>query len=715
MKLTPRRTAIFLVSLIVIGAVTLWAGPKEVLHRFVGIPYWALVGILALLALNLIVVLFRFWRILAHLGIDISWAVAARACIAGYVAGLAVISLFGQIAGRQAVMQKSGVPPVVNASIAAYERFILALISGGLAMLGGLYLLGQSSMTRFLGHLPVLEILVAASVAAMLSLKLGVSRFEKNLSSRVLTAENLRNILEIFALTLVGQFLVLGSFVIGICSISPQSDLLLVLAASAIISFAASIPISINGWGVREVTAIFVLDKLGIPAADALTASILIGVVATAVIYLSIPFALGSPLAAQTTFSPVTRNGVMSEIEKASAWVLGMVSAVAVFFQFHAFLPEGNINVNLADPFAILALAALSLQCLLHRTRPAWRVSGVNLSIALVSAMLLFGFVHGWVSIGVTQWALAGRMFGWLVLMGYLSAGYLVVEYAGSHGMRRFSETIISTAVVIVIIQLGLRMLNAYGLNPGVALSYNFEGYASNRNAFSFQLLGAIVLLLAYLPVYARYLFSRQSKGLTYSLLLGILLAGLGWSASRAGLIVGGVLLLCYGMWKPHQRWLMIVGVVIAIILWGGAILVTPSVQSGFSGGQGDSSDSERFATFVHAIKLWEETPLFGAGLGTFIARSAEWLGHPQVIHSTPLWILAEFGLVGIAIFGGAFFVLISGAWKAHKSLPQANALIMLIGVFTVFCVVHDVFYQRLFWLVLGALLARPRWFREVT
>lgn len=713
--MTFRRAAASFLSLILIGAVVLWAGPTEVLERFAGIPRWALVGIVALLALNLLVVVLRFWRVLAHFGIDISWAVAARACIAGYVVGLAMISLFGQVVGRQAALQKSGVSPIVNASIAAYERSLLAVISGGLAVFGGLYLLGQRSMAKFLGPLPMVEIVLAAIAAAILSFALGQSRFEARLSAELLTARNLCRVLEITALTAVGQILVLGCFVVGIHSISPSSDVMSVFAASAIISFAASMPISVNGWGVREVAAVYVLGTLGISAADAVTVSILVGVVATAVIYLSIPFALRSRPAGHAVVFPAIRIGTMSEIEKASAWGMGMACAVAVFFQFHAALPAGNINVNLADPFAILALAALSLHCLLLRMGPVWRFDGVTPAVATVSAMLLFGFVYGWASIGVTQWALAGRLFGWLVLLGYLSAGYLVVAYTGRHGVRRFSETIVATAVTVVVMQLVLRILNAYGLNPGVELSYNFEGYASNRNSFSFQLLGAMVLLLAYLPLYSRHRATGRSKGLIFTALLGIILAGLGWSGSRAGLIVGGLLLLGYGLWRPRQRRMVVLGLAIALVLWGGAIVSTQYVQSGITGGKGDGSDPERFATFVHAVELWQESPVFGAGLGVFIARSSEWLGHAQVIHSTPLWILAEFGLVGLAVFGGAFFAFVRGAWMGRGNLPASDALIMLLGVFAVFCLAHEIFYQRLFWLVLGALLAKPFGHREAT
>ena len=161
----------------------------------------------------------------------------------------------------------------------------------------------------------------------------------------------------------------------------------------------------------------------------------------------------------------------VSEIEKTAAWMLGMAAAVTVFFQAHVFLPGGVINLNLADPFAILALAAMSLHVLFARQPPVWRIRQFNLALGVISLLLLLGFIHGWLEIGITQWALGGRLLGWLVLLGYLSAGYLIVANVGTHGLRRFAETLIATAAVVVMQQAALRLLEHWGVNIGTQLT----------------------------------------------------------------------------------------------------------------------------------------------------------------------------------------------------------------------------------------------------
>ena len=410
---------------------------------------------------------------------------------------------------------------------------------------------------------------------------------------------------------------------------------------------------------------------------------------------------------------PVVVHSV-SEIEQFAAWVLGMVVAVAVFFQVHVSFSGGPINLNLADPFAILALAGVSLHMLFARQLPVWRISQFNLALGVISLLLLLGFMHGWWEIGITQWALGGRLLGWLVLLGYLSAGYVIVANVGTHGLRRFSETLIATTAVVVMLQVILRLLHHWGVNPGAQFTLNFEGYAGNRNAFAFQLLVGVALLLGYSQVYARHNFGlqRPARPWIFSLLLGIVLAGLVWTGSRTGMLVGVIVLLLAGLGRLADRRTLGWGVIFATLLWCGVWLAGQgglsgnlSVQSNLSS---ESSNVERWETLTHGLELWRQSPVLGAGLGVFHAKSPMWAGHPQVIHSTPLWILAEFGLLGGAVFGWAFFLLARHAIRFGRTQPARRILLLLLVVFAIFGLAHEMFYQRIFWLVLGAVLARP-------
>jgi len=707
-----RRLLAVLVSVFLIAFVLWMSGVENVWLGLVSFPHWALFGILMLLVANLFLVSFRFWRVLAHFGITVPWKVASQACVAGHAAGLVVISLFGQVMGRQVVMQQFGVQPVVNASLAAYERVLLASVSGVLGVLGGGFLLGYVVIADFFRHLPIAEVVGAALGGAALSLWLGRSRFEATLSGKAFSRTNFVRVMFIAGLTLVGQILVLGSFVLGILAISPNTPFLYALSSAAIIALAASMPVTINGWGVRELAAVYVLGKLGVSPADAVTVSVVIGLCSTLVIIAAVPFSFRKRSTSLQPQNLIPHSVV--EIEKAAAWILGMAVAVAVFFQIHLALPEGAINVNLADPFAILALATLALQILLYRQTPIWRIQRFNLALGAISLLLLFGFLRGWLEIGVTQWALGGRLLGWLVLLGYLSAGYLFVANFGAHGLRRLTESLIATAAVVVLLQVSLRLLEYWGLNLGVQLTPNFEGYSGNRNAFAFQLLAVMVLLLGYSQLYAKYsvLMNHPSRAWILSVLLGLLMAGLVWTGSRAGFLTGLLVILLAGFGRLSDRRMLGWGLIFAAMLWAGVWMLTQgssvhssSIQSAISG---DYSNSERLATISYAFELWHQSPVFGAGLGVFISKSQAWLGHPQVVHSTPLWVLAEFGLVGVTVMGWVFFLLARFAIRLGKFQPARWGLLLLLFAFAIFSLVHEIFYQRIFWFVLGAVMASP-------
>jgi len=384
-----------------------------------------------------------------------------------------------------------------------------------------------------------------------------------------------------------------------------------------------------------------------------------------------------------------------------------MAVAVAVLFQVHVSLPGGLINLNLGDPLAILALAAVSLRAVFASQPPRWKVRQFNTILSAISLLLLFGFVRGWLEIGVTQWAFSGRLLGWLVLLGYLSAGYLIVAHVGGHALRRFVETLCSTATVVVVLQVILRLLESWGIHTGSNLSQNFQGYAGNRNAFAFQMLTVISLLLGYSHIYSRNNVGRKhwKRSPMFSLLLGILLAGLVWSGSRTGIVVGMLVLILAWSRRLADRNTLRHSLAWAAVLWCSIWVAQGSAQSNFSA---DDSNQERWITIVKGLEMWQEYPVLGSGLGVFHARSSMWTLHPQVIHSTPIWILAEFGLVGAATLGGLFFFLSCHGIRSSSIQPARRILLFVLLVFTMFCLLHEISYQRIFWLVLGAVLAVP-------
>lgn len=426
---------------------------------------------------------------------------------------------------------------------------------------------------------------------------------------------------------------------------------------------------------------------------------------------------------------------------KTNAYLIGLITASAIFFQFHVVLPAGLININLADPFAMLALLCLVLKTLFSKKMPQWRIAEFNWILIFFGSLLLFAYVIGWMKIGSTQWALSARLAGWVVLLGYLSAGYLIVVYTGHRGILRLLEVLATAVIVVIVWSMGVRLLYGYGFEVPEQ-TQNFEGFSGNRNAFAFQLLAVLALSLAYSKTYKISAASGKIGILSVWRSwapMGFLIAGILWSASRAGMLAAAIMLLVAayknivdrkllfsGLFFAALLWIlvwglsnpkMVIGMLISIDILGACnevlINALQNIPDNFmvkSQLSGTDSNQERWATLLYGFEMWRNSPFFGEGLGVFIANSTERFGHPTIIHNTPLWILSEFGLFGATFLGWSFLKLLGYSIKTgspQEELPRFALLLLLIA-FIVFSQFHEMLFQRIIWLIGGVLLGAP-------
>lgn len=107
---------------------------------------------------------------------------------------------------------------------------------------------------------------------------------------------------------------------------------------------------------------------------------------------------------------------------------------------------------------------------------------------------------------------------------------------------------------------------------------------------------------------------------------------------------------------------------------------------------------------------MWIDSPLLGVGLGGFLHQSPAHFGFPLIIHSTPIWLLTEFGLLGLAAIAWGLVIALRHVRGMHpyRMASHDAAWILLMICFALFCQLHEMLYQRTLWLLMGALLAKP-------
>jgi O-antigen ligase len=219
----------------------------------------------------------------------------------------------------------------------------------------------------------------------------------------------------------------------------------------------------------------------------------------------------------------------------------------------------------------------------------------------------------------------------------------------------------------------------------GVAVLIAFRPSLSGRSAYRWGMCGAGVLLTTVMIVRSRagILAALAAVGLT------IVLRKLPLRGRATG--------------KSLAIWLIAAALVafLAIAFWGtiDRLIVEPFNDAWRPNAV--ESDAQRWQSTVLGFQAWLKHPVFGNGLGAFLL-DREAAGLPAlVIHSVPVWFLAEMGVVGLA--GYVFFIgslLYCGISALPRQKAGARGLLVILASFVLMG-----FVQRTFWFACSLVL----------
>jgi len=748
-----KKIALVVSCVLLIGAV-LWVHPAEAWRQLIHIGWAGLAGALSLLLLSLLFNAIRFRRLLLMNGFFLSWISSFQAFMAGNLGSLFFLPLLGQAGARQAILEKNGVPPQVNATLIVVERGATALVSASFALLAFVNLTGLADVENWLASLRV----VPMALAFVLTLVFLASIYPapaKMAAKEWASPLMLARTAEIFFWTLLQLVAMVGCFAFLAHQLAPNLHNMDLWASAFIVSFCGSLPISVGGWGIREVSAMWIFGKLGMATGQALAVT-----VATGLIWLVLVLVCSGAVLGMRRRSAIPHSGTQneslsrSEMSAFPTLAVPMLGAAAILYQFHVVIPFGSINVNLADPFAMLALAVLAAECIKDRRLPEWSMGKLNLVFLLFGALMVYGSVVYCFRFGSFGSTSATRVFGWTVLVGYSAMGSLFIRSLGSAiGRDRGAIILACAAAAIIGVDLVYRWLFVAG-----ALSTppppNFEGFSANRNAFVFALNLVVCLLLARWDGLRSF---RSIKSRAQALVLALLISAILLSASRTGIATVIIVLFMavfLRMQKPRDVFALIIA---ALLLWGlilgvgtalaiiGSLspLVIEALRESLSAPKGEflstlitslsnvwaalppdtfrgiqstmsapESDFSRSQINAVALDLFKQSPWFGQGLGGFLERSPHTLGYSIGIHNTWLWVLVDFGLLGFSL--ALFIAFLFCAYVIRARLwcsPDAYQRAFLLGLvcFALFSQLHEMSFQRIMWFCLGLLLAVPR------
>ena len=202
----------------------------------------------------------------------------------------------------------------------------------------------------------------------------------------LLTRHFVRRCLAVIGLTLLVHIPMQAAWVIVAHRLSPQTSIADLIAASAIVMFATSVPISLAGWGMREMSSVVGLGAIGVSGHAALTTAVVIGIGSLLVVGIIAAVSLPDAHGKKHVSNAQPSNSV--DYYRVLAWVLPFSAATLVLFQIHVPIRSGLINVNLADPIAILGGVMFILSAARNRQLPQWRLPNINLAIVIGTVVL---------------------------------------------------------------------------------------------------------------------------------------------------------------------------------------------------------------------------------------------------------------------------------------------------------------------------------------
>jgi O-antigen ligase len=244
------------------------------------------------------------------------------------------------------------------------------------------------------------------------------------------------------------------------------------------------------------------------------------------------------------------------------------------------------------------------------------------------------------------------------------------------------------------------------------------NGLMANSNAYG------LLLLLAFAIWCVDEKDFAVGRSVIGPVLFPIVLAtGIVLTGSRTALLIMGALIIVAAiMRRPIRTGLatasvVVLGLVVALPpLIDGSAAARPLMMNG--SGDADlavwghllhpSADEERLRSILRGLSLWASSPVLGTGIGGVDAWYRAAGLQPLVIHNVLVWFLAETGLVGTGIAIVSLALLLRravGALAEGGTRIAAARLIVVVAVFSAASMLHDFFYQRGFWFVLGCLM----------
>lgn len=395
-----------------------------------------------------------------------------------------------------------------------------------------------------------------------------------------------------------------------------------------------------------------------------------------------------------------------------------------------------GLRINMADlalPFAGLAVV-VSLICK-RSCWPQWNIPHAYLFMAVLAGWMVVSFVNGYFHIGeISSWALYNKLLGFFVLLAYFVLGGWLYGNYRNIALAPFTR-VFGVFFVLVLIAGVAAIVFRFTLLPFLPRVFPFEGLMANRNAFCVLMIAAVIFMLVIerriekffpvwllpsfmvcLPFVAAYNSSRAGWIILACLGLYFLIAHFKWFSRRvlpwllAGSVLAGLFLSVFETPLSKRHYVKRVANAIAMLNQDGDTALD-SIQMDNKKTRKLASELVRVRNFRDSMVLWKDSPLMGAGLGALLHYQYQTYDPEttliDIMDSSPVWLLAETGIVGLGLFMAFYVFILRALWIKKRDAEGleavfAEALLIFLLAFGAMSLLHEITYTRFLWLMMG-------------
>lgn len=291
----------------------------------------------------------------------------------------------------------------------------------------------------------------------------------------------------------------------------------------------------------------------------------------------------------------------------------------------------------------------------------------------------------------LTQYAILQKIIGlFLLILTYIVFTSAITSWEKVDSfLKAFLWSIVVQncfAMILYIFGIKLAWFNEYDRLSGMLI---------DPNAYGGLLVVAFALLLS------SYFQDRPLiKGVWGILSLFTLTMGILLSFSRSAWIGLFMTILVVTVLRPSYFLRIFVGFLIALLsllLLKGKQYIDVMIYMA----KRPSEINSRINLLDQAFLMFEKSPIFGTGLGTYHNE------YQFIIHNTPIWFLTEFGLIGLVVFLGFtcwFFVKGIAFYRYGEQSRQSLIIGLLLAHLAMLglSLGIEALYQRHWWFIMS-------------